>query len=146
MPDNPFVLGDSVGSKPSSEVFRMNAELVWQCSKRWLLGAGVGLMMGSSSDQDDPRPKTLSSSFPVLLGAECQLNAVWHLGVSVGMETARTNINYTVVNPLNNHRFFLMKGLGEYFRRSTAGNPCYQRKYDGQTARPRPLNGAVSWR
>lgn len=134
MPDNPFVLGDSVWSEPSSEVFRMSAELAWQCSKRWLLGAGVGLMMGSSSDQDDPRPKTLSSSFPVLLGAECQLNAAWHLGVSVRMEMVRTNINYTVVNPLNNHRFFLMKGLGEYFRRSTAGNPGYQRKYDGQTA------------
>ncbi|MFR5270614.1 MAG: DUF6850 family outer membrane beta-barrel protein [Hoylesella buccalis] len=27
-----------------------------------------------------------------------------------------------------------MKGLGEYFRRSTASNPGYQRKYDGQTA------------
>ncbi|MFR5270613.1 MAG: DUF6850 family outer membrane beta-barrel protein [Hoylesella buccalis] len=46
MPDNPFILGDSVWSEPSSEVFRMSAELAWQCSKKWLLGAGVGLMMG----------------------------------------------------------------------------------------------------
>ena len=132
-PDNPFVLADSVASDGNAETFTMGAALSYRFSPKIKGGLGAGLIVGSMSDQTDPRPKTNTSRFNITAGADAMLSQAWTLGLAARIELLSSNLSYTVVNPLVNHRYFLMKGMGDYYRRSSSDDSGYQRDYKGTT-------------
>ena len=131
--NNPFVLADSVASDGNIERFDMGAALSVRCSSRIKAGLAATLTVGSMSDQTDPRPKTNTSRFGMTAGADAALGSAWTIGAAARIELLNSNISYTVVNPLVNHRYFLMKGMGDYYRRSSSEDAGYQREYKGTT-------------
>mgnify|MGYP004505777837 FL=1 len=132
-PNNPFVLADSVASDGNTESFAMGAALSYRFTPKIKGGLGAGLTVGSMSDQTDPRPKTNTSRFNITAGSDAVLSTAWTLGLAARVELFSSNLSYTVVNPLNNHRYFLMKGMGDYFRRSSGDESGYRRDYKGTT-------------
>ena len=52
-------------------------------------------------------------------------------GATAGISFYNSDIAYTLVNPLNSHRYFLMKGMGDYYRISSNDVSGYQRAYKG---------------
>lgn len=132
-PNNPFVLADSVTSDGNIETFAMGAALSYRFNPKIKGGIGAGLTVGSLSDQTDPRPKTNTSRFNITVGADAMLTTAWTLGLAARIELFSSNLSYTIVNPLINHRYFLMKGMGDYFRRSSGEDAGYQRDYKGTT-------------
>ena len=132
-PNNPFVLADSVASDGNTETFAMGAALSYRFTPKIKGGLGAGLVVGSLSDQTDPRPKTNTSRFNITAGADALLSPAWTVGLAARVELFSSNLSYTIVNPLINHRYFLMKGMGDYFRRSSSEDSGYQRDYKGTT-------------
>lgn len=132
-PNNPFVLADSVASDGNTETFAMGAALSYRFTPKIKGGLGAGLTVGSLSDQVDPRPKTNTSRFNITAGADAMLSAAWTLGLAARVELLSSNLSYINVNPLTNHRYFLMKGMGDYYRRSSSEDSGYQREYKGTT-------------
>lgn len=132
-PDNPFALGDSVNSDVTTEAFNLHAAAAYEFSPRWKGGLEINMDLGTLSDSDDPRPKTHSSNIPITAGAEYLLTKKWTLGLTAGLTLYHSTINYTVVNPLNNYRFFIFNGMGDYYKMS--GESGYDRNYKGTTWR-----------
>lgn len=132
-PNNPFVLADSVASDGNTERFDMGATLSLKLSEKIKAGLGASLIVGSMSDQTDPRPKSNTSRFSLTAGADATLTNSWTLGAAASVEFFNSNMSYTIVNPLVNHRYFLMKGMGDYYRRSSSDDSGYQRDYKGTT-------------
>lgn len=128
---NPFILCDSVASDATTESFQMEAALSYQFNDRLKAGLSIGLTVGSMSDQTDPRPKTSTSVFPITAGVDYRLTENWSVGLSAQFRLLNSSISYTSINPLIAHRYFLMKGMGDYFRRSTADESGYKRDYKG---------------
>ena len=130
-PDNPFVLCDSVASDATTESFEMGMTASYAWNESWKGGISIGLTLGSLSDQTDPRPKTNTTVLPIYVGAEHRLSSQWALGATAGISFYNSDIAYTLVNPLNSHRYFLMKGMGDYYRISSNDVSGYQRAYKG---------------
>lgn len=130
---NPFVLCDSVASDATTESFQMEATLSYLASDRIKAGLSIGLTVGSASDQTDPRPKTNTAVFPVTAGIDYQVGKDWSVGASAQVRLLSSSISYTIINPLVSHRYFLMKGMGDYFRRSSSEESGYKRDYKGTT-------------
>lgn len=130
---NPFVLADSIYSKKTVESFDMDAALSWQVNDKWLLGASAGLAIGMSSDQDDPRPKITTSNVPLTIGAAYNINDNISVGLSGGVSLYHSSISYTIENPYHNYRYFLLKGMGDYYLWSSSRTPGYNRRYTGTT-------------
>lgn len=131
--DNPLTVGDSVKSHQTIEQFDMNAAAAWTITPSWRAGLSIGLTTGSLSDQTDPRPETKTSILPITAGAEYRLNDYVALGLSGGVQILRSDLSHTIVEPLNNYQYFLMKGNGDYYRRSSADVGGYDREYKGTT-------------
>lgn len=107
----------------------MTASYAW--NESWKGGISIGLTLGSLSDQTDPRPKTNTTVLPIYVGTEHRLNSQWALGATAGISFYNSDIAYTLVNTLNSHRYFLMKGMGDYYRISSGDVSGYQRAYKG---------------
>lgn len=131
--DNPLTVGDSVKSHQTIEQFDMNATAAWTITPRWRAGLSLGLTTGNLSDQTDPRPETKTSILPITAGAEYQVNPYVAVGLSGGVRMLRSDLSHTIVEPLNNYQYFLMKGNGDYYRRSSADVGGYDREYKGTT-------------
>jgi hypothetical protein len=131
--DNPFVLCDSVPSDVTTESFEMGTAASYAFSNTMKGALSLNLKTGNMSDQTDPRPETKSSDIQIKAGSEWKIGRMYFLGLSAGIDMYGSDISYTVVNPLNNHRFFLMKGMGDYFRRSSSDESGYSREYKGDT-------------
>ena len=127
------MLADSVASSGNAEAFAMGATFAYRFTKNIKGGLGAGLTVGSMSDQTDPRPKTNTSRFNITAGADATISSAWVLGLAARLELLSSNLSYTVVNPLINHRYFLLKGMGDYYRRSSSEDSGYQRDYKGTT-------------
>ena len=136
--NNPFILCDSVMNDAITEAFQMEATLSYDFNDRIKGGLSLGLKTGSLSDQTDPRPKTNTSVFPITAGFDYHISKPWSVGLTAQVRLLSSNISYAVVNPLNNHRFFLMKGMGDYYGTSTSAEYNYKRDYKGNT-----LTGAL---
>ena len=130
-PYNPFTLGDSISSDQTVEQFRMHAAGAYRLNDRWTLGLSLGLTTGKLSDQTDPRPETSSSTIPLTLGAAWQANPRMSIGLNAGVRFYRSDISHAIIDPLTNNVYFLMKGNGDYYRRSTADVGGYEREYKG---------------
>ncbi|MCD8317720.1 MAG: hypothetical protein LUC45_02165, partial [Paraprevotella sp.] len=129
--DNPFILCDSVASDVTTEAFKMGVTASCAWNEAWKGGISIGLTLGSLSDQTDPRPKTNTTVLPIYIGAEHRLTSSLSVGATAGISFYNSDITYTLVNTLNSYRYFLMKGMGDYYRISSNDVSGYQRAYKG---------------
>ena len=129
--DNPFVLGDSISSNQTIEQFKLNATGAICLSDAWTLGLSINLLTGRLSDQSDPRPETSTSEVPLTLGASWKASNRMKVGLNVGARFFRSDISHAIIDPLLNYSYFLMKGNGDYYRRSSADVSGYEREYKG---------------
>lgn len=132
-PNNDFILADSLASNVTTEAFDMDAEASFRLSKVLKAGLGLGLKVGSRSDQTDPRPKTNTSIIPIRVGVDYTLAKAWAVGFVAGMQLYRSDISYTNVDPQKDRVYFLMKGMGDYYKRSSSSDGGYNRDYKGST-------------
>ena len=132
-PANPFFTADSTAGKSSTERFRMAAELSWKATSRLTLGASVKLTTAQLSDNTDPRPKVNHSRIPVCLAADFGFTEKWRGGVFAGAELLNETLGYTVVSTGKNHQYFVMKGLGDYYRMSSLTESGYNRECLGKS-------------
>jgi len=130
---NPFILADSVFSDQTVETFDMNAKGVFNINNRWKTALSISFTSARMSDQTDPRPETSMSNFPVTLGGEYALTDKISLGAALNACIYRSDIDYTLINPLNYYQYFLFKGTGDYYRRSSADVSGYDREYKGSS-------------
>ncbi|MBQ8711643.1 MAG: hypothetical protein IJ551_02285 [Prevotella sp.] len=128
--DNPFTLCDSVPGDATTESFDMQAAAAYDFGNRLKAGLSVGLRSGSRADQTDPRPRTTASHLPITAGVDYQVNRAWNVGLSAGVKFSSSIIEYTLTQN-NFYRYFLMKGMGDYAKRSTSDESGYKRDYQG---------------
>lgn len=141
-PRNPFVLSDSVGGDVTTEAFDMQAIAVYTHSPRWRMGVEVGLRTGNRADQTDPRPRTATAIIPLMAGVEYQAGKAWSLGMMVGYRHQHALVEYYNVRSDRGHQYFLMKGMGDYVKRSVGDESGYKRDYAGRGYR---LSAQATW-
>ena len=131
-PDNPFAICDSVPGDATTESYDMQASATYSFSDRLKGAVEIGLRTGNKADQTDPRPRTVTSILPITLGADYRLTDNWSAGVSAGVRFFSSLVEYTNVNStLHSHRYFLMKGMGDYAKRSSGDESGYKRDFSG---------------
>ena len=133
MTDNPFILCDSIVGDATSEVFDLRATAAYTFSERLKAGLEIGLRTGNRADQTDPRPRAVTSILPITAGIDYRLTNSWSMAVSGGLRFYSQVVEQTNGSSLygNSHRIFLMKGMGDYGKRSTGDEPGYKRDYTG---------------
>jgi hypothetical protein len=132
-PYNDFILADSVASDVTTESFDMHAAASWRLSEILKAGLSIGLQVGSRSDQTDPRPKTGTSVIPLSAGIDYALGKAWAIGFAAGIQLYRSDISYTSIDPQKDRVYFIMKGMGDYYKRSVSSDGGYTRDYKGNT-------------
>ncbi len=131
--NDPFILCDSVAGDATTESFNMQAAASYQFNDRLKAGLDISLSTGSRADQTNPRPKTTTSMLPITAGADYQLGDCWNIGLAAGLRLFSSVIEYTSTTNNKNHTYFLMKGTGDYARRSTGDDAGYKRDYQGNS-------------
>ncbi len=133
LPLNPFVLCDSVPGDATTDAYHMGVAAAYTFSDRLKAGLKINLSAGSRADQADPRPRTVTSLLPITAGIDYRLSPAWTVGVAGGVTLFSSVIEYTKASPLNGltTRYFLMKGMGDYAKRSSGDEPGYKRDYKG---------------
>lgn len=131
--DNPFVLCDSVAGETSTESFRLGVAAAWNGGGRLTAALRADMLTGSMADQTDPRPKTDATWIHLAPGAELTLTPALSLGLALSADIYRANTSHVVINTMETHRFFLMKGVGDFQRQSSADIGSYPREYKGET-------------
>lgn len=137
---NPFVLGDGIYGDMLTEQFSMWATASCHLTNRFTGALKLEYQTGSLSDQTDPRPKTNAIRFKIIPGMEWRLNRIHTVGLSGRIDLFRSDLSYTNVNTNNNYTYYLMKGMGDYFIRTSNDAPSYIRDYNGEK-----WGGSVQW-
>lgn len=132
-PDNPFIIADSLWSDKTVESFDLGATVSIDLGDYFKAGVQGGLAIGISSDQEDPRPKISTSRIPLSAGFIWTPNDAIGVGLSAGVDIYRSFTQYSIENNLIAHRFFLMKGMADYFGLSSSQYSGYNRHYIGNT-------------
>lgn len=130
---NPFFIADSIAGRSATESFKMIASVAWRPVSGWIFGASIGLATSQLSDNTDPRPKTDMSAIPVTIGVDKAFSEIVRAGFYAGAEIKNESMTYTVVSPGINHQFFVMKGLGDYYRTSSLSESGYNRESKGNS-------------
>uniref|UniRef100_A0AB33J982 DUF6850 domain-containing protein n=1 Tax=Prevotella sp. GTC17259 TaxID=3236795 RepID=A0AB33J982_9BACT len=137
---NPFVIGDSIASDVSTELFNMSVGAAYEFSPLFVGAIKLAYKAGSSADQTDPRPKVNSSRFAINPGVEFRLGSAHRLGLSATWALYSSELTHTIINGYTNYAYFLMKGSGDYIIRTNGDLAGYPRDYSGNT-----LKGAAQW-
>lgn len=132
-PNNPFFVCDSVPGDVTTEDFDLQATGAYTFNSQWRMGLQLGLRTGNRADQTDPRPETTTAVIPVQLGVDFNPSETWTFGLSGGFRHFSSALEYYSVQPLKNHTYFVMKGMGDYMQRSTGSDSGYKRDYTGAT-------------
>lgn len=135
LPENPFKLCDSIPGDASTESFNMSATAAYAFNSRLRGALEIGISTGSRADQNDPRPRTTTSAIPINLGLDYSLGQAWKLGIAVGFQAFSSTVDYTNIQQSASNFYFIMKGMGDFQKRSTADYTSYHRDYTGATWR-----------
>lgn len=130
---NPFVLCDSVPSDFTSDRFRVNGGVSYNPWKGLVLAADLDYTVGSSATQNDPRPKTDAMHFTATPAIAYKIGAFHTVGISEAFNLYKETISHTVINTQESQNYFLMRGSGIYFMRSTGSSMSYPREYSGMS-------------
>ena len=133
--DNPFALCDSIPGDASTESFDMRATAAYAFNDRLRGAIELGINTGSRADQNDPRPKTVTSLIPITIGLDYSVSAAWKIGLAAGFQHFSSGVDYTNTQQSASTFYFIMKGMGDYQKRSTADYTSYHCDYTGQTYR-----------
>ena len=150
LPNNPFTLCDSVPGDATTESYDIRATAAYECGTHLKLGLDIGLRTGHRSDQNDPRPRSTTSQLPITAGIDYQITDNWSTGLLAGLSFTSSVIEYTSVQPTVTYRYFLMKGVGDYAKRSSSDESGYKRDYQGTNyhaalnATWQPKNGCMA--
>ena len=131
--DNPFILCDSVAGDAATEAFRLGFSAAWTGQGRFSAALDAEMLTGSMADQTDPRPKTDATRIRLTPGAEYRLTEALSLGLSLRADIYRSDISHAIINTQVSHRYFLMKGMGDFQRQSSTDIGSYPREYKGET-------------
>ena len=134
MADNPFIICDSVSGDATTEEYELAATAAYAFSDKWHAAIEIGLRTGSRADQTDPRPRSATSILPITVGADYRLADSWTIGIAAGVKFYSQTIEHTdgaSAAAKLAHRFFLMKGMGDYAKRSSGDESGYKRDYEG---------------
>lgn len=129
---NPFVIGDSIPSDVTTEQFSMKAGASYRFSDTFTGALILRYKTGNSADQTDPRPDIKAMRFYITPGAEYKINPVYSIGVGAVTGLYRSEISHSNVNTYLNYIYFLMKGTGDYFIRTSNDLASYPREYKGE--------------
>lgn len=124
---NPFIIGDSLKSKFSTETFHLDGSAAYRPSENLLLGLGAVYNVGSSATQKDPRPEIKGMRFRLTPGVEYSFGA-HTLGLSGDVEWLSEEVQHTVVRTTTKQYVFLFQGLGVFEAKDAIG---YRRKFNG---------------
>ncbi len=127
---NPFVLSNPNAGDRRIEEFDLYAGVSYEI-KRWTLGLRLEYLTGAMSDRVDPRAETSAMRFEATPGVMVKLAKNFSMGLSglVGQYNSQTS--HTVVNNMMSYTYYLMKGNGNYEKRSTSDHYSYPREYNG---------------
>ena len=131
--DNPFLLCDSVAGETSTESFRLGVAAAWNGGGRLTAAIRADMLTGSMADQTDPRPKTDATWIHLTPGAELAITPALSIGLALSADIYRANTSHVIINTMETHRYFLMKGVGDFQRQSSADIGSYPREYKGET-------------
>lgn len=124
---NPFIIGDSLKSKFSTETFHLDGSAAYHPSENLLLGLGAVYNVGTSATQKDPRPEIKGMRFRLTPGVEYSFGS-HSVGVSGDIEWLSEEVQHTVVRTTTKQYVFLFQGLGVFEAKDAIG---YRRKYNG---------------
>ncbi len=127
---NPYVLGNQNEGDRRLEEFDLYAGISYELNA-WTLGLRIDYIKGAMSDRFDPRAETNAMRFEVEPGTLWKLNNNFSIGASgiVGLYNSQTS--HTIVNNLLSYNYYLMKGCGNYDKRTSGEFPSYPREYNG---------------
>ena len=132
-PDNPYVICDTIADNSVTERFDIDGSLTWNFSDGWVAAGKVGLTTATLSDNNDPRPKNDISRIPVTLALERSLAGGWVVGVFGGAEMFFSKFTNHLENTQKAHRYYKMKGMGDFFAFSSSESSSSPREYSGTT-------------
>lgn len=125
---NPYIIGDSIKSKFSPEIYNLFGTVAYQISNRWTIGLRAIYNVGSSANQSDPRPDIKGMRFTLNPGAEYALNNKLSIGLSARLGWLSETVKHAVVRTEVPQYLFLFQGLGNHEVKTAIG---YKRRYSG---------------
>ncbi|MCD7711075.1 MAG: hypothetical protein LUI04_06990, partial [Porphyromonadaceae bacterium] len=132
-PDNPYILADSIKSDFHKEIFFLQGTASYTIAPDWIVGLDLKYLVGSTSDQTDPRSETVGMRFSATPGVTWQLAPLWSIGLAGNIELFKEKIGYTIVNTQRGYTILQFNGMGLYegiSTNSTLGT-SYTRNYNG---------------
>ncbi len=127
---NPYVLGNQNAGDRRLEEFDLYAGMSYDLES-WTLGLRIDYITGAMSDRFDPRAETNAMRFEVEPGALWKVNKNFSIGISGVVGQYNSQTSHTIVNNLLSYNYYLMKGCGNYDKRTSGEFPSYPREYNG---------------
>lgn len=125
---NPFILADSIFSDYSTEEFTLDGRFSWEPIELLRFGVNADYLVGTVSDEQDPRMETKGMRFTINPGIDFKVSKFVKIGATGGIRLFNENVKYSTVEVGNSSSFFVMSGMGTCMDR---GGTSYQREVKG---------------
>ena len=125
---NPFILADSLNSNYSTEEFTLDGRFSWEPIELIRFGVNADYLVGTTSDEQDPRLETKGMRFTINPGIDFKVSEYVKIGATGGIRLFSENSKYSTVEVGKNASFFVMSGMGTCM---DMGGTSYQREVKG---------------
>lgn len=125
---NPFMLADSLFSDYSTEEFTLDGRFSWEPIELIRFGVNADYVVGTTSDEQDPRLETKGMLFTINPGIDFKVAEYVKIGATGGIRLFNENAKYSTVETGNSASFFVMSGMGTCMDQ---GGTSYQREVKG---------------
>lgn len=125
---NPFILADSLFSDYSTEEFTLDGRFSWEPTELIRFGVNADYIVGTTSDEQDPRLETKGMRFTINPGIDFKVSKHVKIGATGGVRLFNENAKYSTVETGNTASFFVMSGMGVCMDQ---GGTSYQREVKG---------------
>ncbi len=125
---NPFILADSLNSNYSTEEFTLDGRFSWEPIELIRFGVNADYLVGTTSDEQDPRLETKGMRFTINPGIDFKVSEYVKVGATGGIRVFSENSKYSTVEVGKNASFFVMSGMGTCM---DMGGTSYQREVKG---------------
>ena len=125
---NPFILADSLDSDYSTEEFTLDGRFSWEPIELLRFGVNADYLVGTRSDEQDPRMETKGMRFTINPGIDFKVSKFVKIGATGGIRLFSENSKYSTVEVGKNASFFVMSGMGTCM---DMGGTSYQREVKG---------------
>lgn len=125
---NPFILADSLQSDYSTEEFTLDGRFSWEPIELIRFGVNADYVVGTTSDEQDPRLETKGMLFTINPGIDFKVSKYVKIGATGGVRLLSENSKYSTVETGNTSAFFIMSGMGTCMNQA---GTSYQREVKG---------------